>query len=287
MKEIIESIGKHGVNVYAVTEIIDGREETVRFHDHELGEEVASLRNIYSAAKAFTMAAIGFAYDDGLLKPEDSIGKIFGKLPEGSDPTWETVTVDNLLRHETGNRHGVDLDCTNMWTMTDGDWLAVFFSFKIEDKPGTPEGRHYSDINFYILSCIVTKLTGVPMQEYLRDKFFNPAKFREWSWSADPKGRAIGGTALYLSTLDLAKLGQLWLQRGIWNGQRLLSEEWVQMALDREYAFSCRSKARQSYYKTGMLGQIVIFSYKANRVLAIESYSRDLGKVIDDVCPME
>lgn len=283
MKELLEMIRKDNMRIYGITEVRKGVKETVYPNDYELHDSIATVRNIYSVSKAFTMAAVGFCFDDGLLKPSDSLGRIFGKLPQSASAGWADVNVDNLLRHETGCRRGDDLDASNLRDFTDGDWMEYILRKPIEEEPGKTE--RYSDINFFLLSCIVTKLTGMSMLDYMRQKFFNPTAFREVAWSADPEGRNLGGTALYISTDDMVKLGQLWLQRGMWNGRRLVSVKWIDLSLERSYAFSCRSRKAGTFYKTGMLGQILIFSYRDDYVLGVEAYSRQTGKLVDAAFP--
>ncbi len=283
MKDILDVIEKNGLRVYAVTVIRQGQKETVYPRDYELNSLVATVRNIYSVSKSFTMLGVGFCYDDGLLTPDTTIGDVFGTLPEGADPLWGDITVDNLLRHETGCLTGNDLDCENLRAYTDGDWLDYILYKKIEEEPGRIE--RYSDNNFFLLSCMITKLTGKSLADLMRKRFFNPAKFREAAWSSDPKGRSLGGTALYISTDDMAKLGQLWIQDGLWDGKRLISKEWVRLALERRYTFSRRSRTKQTYGKGGMLGQMLMFSYADQAVLAVESYAHDVEAIVNTVFP--
>lgn len=271
MQELIKQFEAEGRNVYSATVINDGVSETVRFKDYEYDPRAVSLRNIYSVAKVFTVTAIGFLYDEGKIRPEDTLKEIFDHLPEGSDPKWENVTVHNLLCHESGYLHGYDLDCDNIRELTeDEDWFAFLLRHPIEGTPGVDHS--YSDMNYYALSCIVSQITGKPMQDYLRVKFFNPAKVREWAWSADPLGRALGGTALYISSTDMAKLGQLWLQKGKWEGKQILSEEWVDLALKNQYELKPRDGDPMIVGKGGLFGQNLIVDYHRNRVVAFQSY---------------
>ena len=283
MEHILQVIDQFQAKVYGVTVVRDGVSRTVYPRDHELNDETATVRNIYSVAKTFTMAAVGFCSDAGLLRPEEKLSDVFPSFPADGDEQWKDVTVHQLLRHESGCRCGNDLDCENLRDYTDGDWVDYIFRKPIEDAPGTVS--HYSDIHFYLLSCAVTLRTGKPLTDWMREKLFNPAGFREAAWSTDPQGRALGGTGLYLSTGDVAKLGQLWVDRGVWNGKRLLSEEWIDRALEQEYALTCRDKEKQTYYKNGMFGQTLLFSMADRTVLAMESYTGTLNRILDELYP--
>ncbi len=271
MQELLKRFEAEGRNVYSATVINNGVAETKFFKDYEINPSAVCLRNIYSVAKAFTVTAVGFLYDEGKIRPTDTLRDIYGKLPDGTDPKWYDVTVHNFLSHETGYLHGYDLDCQNLRDFTDkDDWFEFLLSHPIEGTPGVDHA--YTDMNFYGLSCIVTKITGRPLQDYMRDKFFNPAKFREWAWSADPMGRALGGTALYVSTADMAKLGLLWLQRGKWEGKQILSEEWIDWALQNKYELKPCDGDPLVVAKGGMFGQELRIDYRRQRVIAFESY---------------
>lgn len=288
MEKILQLIQKHGVCVYSVTEVEEGRSRTVNLRDCSLGD-LPVCRNIYSVAKAFTMAAVGLLYDEKKLRMEDTIGEVLGPLPAGCDPKWAEVTVDDLLRHKTGYDKSLDsikaydLDCHDLRRFTDGDWLPFILSRPITGRHG--EEGSYTDTGYYVLSRMVARRAGMPMQDYLRERLFNPLGFRDWAWYACPMGHAYGGTGLVMSSTDMAKLGQLWLQLGQWEGRRILSEEWVHLALERHYVFSRLREGRELFCKGGMYNQRLIFSYDENRVLSILSYTHDIDLVLEELYP--
>ena len=85
-----------------------------------------------------------------------------------------------------------------------------------------------------MLSAIVQKLTGETVQEYLNPRLFEPLGIVEPIWGMSPEGVNLGAGGIAVRTEDLAKLGQLYLQGGTWNGERLLSEQWVEAATSRQ-----------------------------------------------------
>ena len=83
----------------------------------------------------------------------------------------------------------------------------------------------------YLVSVIVSKAVGEPMSEYLNRKLFNPLGIKKWIWEKSPQGYDCGGWGLFLNLESFAKMGQFMLQRGEWNGKRLLNEEWFDVAM--------------------------------------------------------
>lgn len=285
----LQAIQEHGLDIYSVTEIWNGESKTVNVRENAFSN-TPICRNVYSVSKAFTMAAVGFLWDEKKLRLDDTLGDVFGTLPEGSDPKWAEVTIEDLLLHKTGYEaqkdsiQATDLDGCDLRQYTKGDWLAFILGRPITGKHGV-DGS-YTDTGFYVLSRVVAKIAGVPMQDYMREKLFNPLQVRDWAWFACPLGHAYGGTGLVISSTDLAKLGQLWLQKGKWDGKQILSEEWIRYALERPLTFyRLRGDHRNVFCKTGMRGQRLIFSYDENRVIAILSYTREIDKVEDALYP--
>ena len=250
--EMVAEIRAREMNVFSVTEILNGESRSVTI------KEDTFCRNVYSVSKAFTMAAIGFLFDEGKIKPSDTVEDIFKKLPEGADERWYEVTVHDLLRHRTGLTESMDVDCAQTLEKAKDGWLEYIFRLRLNGIRG--ETCQYTDAVFYLLSRAVSALTGKTLCDYLREKLFLPLNFREFAWSSCPHGYSSGGSGLYISCQDMAKLGKLWLGGGVYNGKRLLSEEWVRAAVENDYAFSLRDEKYKGYYKTGAMGQILYFS---------------------------
>ncbi len=278
---IAEYARKNNLCMYSVTEYKDGEMKHIVLNG-------SGCTNVYSVSKAFTMAAIGFLYDEGKIKMTETVGELFGPLPEGSDKKWEKVTVHDLLRHRTGTTSGwVDIDDENSHSARTADWLAPIFAVKIDGVTG--ETYNYTDDNYYLLSRIVSLKSGMNTNDYLFEKLYLPLGFNDLAWGTCPKGYSVGGSSLYMKSNDVIKLGKLWLDKGMWDGKRIISEEWCRLAVENNYAFSCRSEERQGYYKTGANGQILYFSYYDNEVIAFNTYmnSDDRTVIVDKFFPIE
>jgi len=239
-------------------------------------------QNSYSIAKAYTVAAIGMLFDRGLLTTDEKICDIFrDELPAEMDPMWEEMTVHHLLKHRAGFDWGyLDIDAEDHTHKAGDDYLGYLFKTKLVFCPG--KEYRYSDAAFYLLSRVFSKKTGEKMDEYLLEHLFYPLEFREMAWSKCPAGYPMGATGLYVYTEDLAKLGEVYLNRGNYHGKRIISEEWADIVIREGYEFG--KTAGGGYCKGGAFGQMLIFYPKKNRVVAYHSFDgEDLISYLDSI----
>ena len=111
----------------------------------------------------------------------------------------------------------------------------------------------------------------MPLDDYLRPMLMGKLKYREMGWSRCPKGHAMGATGLFLRVEDMTKLGMVYAQGGKWQGERLLSEEWITMCLERGYEFG---KIADGWYgKGGMFGQMLCFNVEKQCALAWQAHT--------------
>lgn len=237
-------------------------------------------QNVYSVAKFFTMTAIGILYDRGIVKPEDKLLDIIGKEIDYDipDKRWYDVTVDMLLTHREGLPVGfLDIDC-NPYNSFGNDFLKFTLQTELVFNPG--EDCKYSDGAFYLLSRIVSALTGQKLDYFLRKEYFEAIGISEAAFSCCPDGYPMGATGLYIASEDVAKAGVPYLNGGLYKGKRLLSEEWVKMAVEREYTLEW-DESKTILYKGGMCGQKVILCPGKNRCVSMESYGGNTAVVVD------
>ena len=268
MEKIVEKARGFGGAFYKITVIQDGVSET------SVITPANGAQNSYSIAKAYTVTAIGMLHDKGLISMDEKICDIFAdEIPEGIDEKWKEMTVHHVMKHRCGFCDGyLDIDAVDHSFISDGDYLKYLFNTKLMFTPGTE--FHYSDAAFYLLSRVFTKKSGVKMDDYLLEHLFSPLKFREMAWSKCPKGYPMGATGLYVYTEDVAKLGQLYLNKGVYNGKRIISEEWIDIVERYEYEFG--KTAGGGYAKGGAFGQMLAYYPKKNMVLAYHSYGGDI-----------
>lgn len=190
------------------------------------------FRNIcWSASKTFTATAVGFAVQDGLLSLDTKLVDVLDEsmLPETVSDTLASLDVYNLLRMSSGLKldpigaTGSLLEPTPTRTVLDGG-----FTF----APG--ERYKYNSHNTYLLAVMVASVTGKQVPEYLEEKLFKPMGIRNYYWDESAEGYCMGGWGLYITTESLAKMGQFFLQKGVWKGRRLLNADWIEQAMSAQ-----------------------------------------------------
>ena len=234
--------------------------------------------NCYSVAKAFTVTAIGMLYDKGLLTPQTLLKDILKSyLPHDIDDKWLKVTIHDLLLHKVGFGCGMlDIDCEDASMYPTNDYLNIVLSTKLKYEPGTV--HQYTDAAYYLLSRVVSELSGINLADFLRPILMDTLKFKEFAWSMCPKGYSIGATGLYIRTEDMVKLGILYLNNGLWNNEQIISKEWVNLVLQNGYEF--KQIGDGWYSKGGMCGQFLMFNYKLDKVIAVHSYDDDVRSTL-------
>lgn len=259
---IVRDLSNSGINLYDFA--MWTAENGVQSHRFQPSNR---CNNSYSVAKAFTMSAIGLLWDDGKLDVTDSLGKIFG------EPDWNDVTVEHALTHRIGYGQGhLDIDVEDISGYATDDFLKLSLSYPRPYAPG--EHYQYTDAAFYLLSRVVDHVSGEKLDSFLWKRVLRHMNFQEIAWSRCPREYPIGATGLYVSSHDMVKLGALYLNDGIWNGQRLISAEWVKLAEER--SFELHEMIPGVLGKGGMYGQAL--AYSPTKKVAFAWHAFDEGK---------
>lgn len=233
----------------------------------------------HSMCKSITGMAIGMLIEEEKLKLDENIYDIFSDHINAFSKIFRPViTVENLLTMTSGvtfNESGI---------VSGNDWLGSFLNASVNGKPGTE--FQYNSLNTYVLSAIITKRTGETLTEYLTPRLFGPLGITKYYWETCPKGITKGGWGLFLCAEDMAKLGQLYLQRGKWNGQQLVSEYWIEISTARHlktqndtygYGYQLWMEQRPgSFEYNGMLGQNVIIYPDMDMVLVTNAGNKEM-----------
>ena len=266
LEEIRTFIDKQPFNIIRLSQSYRGGAiETLEY------TPASACQNVYSVAKTFTMTALGLLYDRGLLRPDDKICDILrDELPEaGMDGRWRDATVGMALTHRLGLPAGfLDIDVTKSSTFT-RDFLRYLFTYPLACAPGT-EAR-YSDGAYYLLARVAEKKAGMTLDNFLWRELLTKLDFQEMAWSHCPQGHAIGATGLYIHAADMVKLGLIYLDGGLYRGERMLSREWVDLAVTHGFALDWDAQHR-FFHKGGMHGQILIVLPEQGRVVALQSF---------------
>ena len=182
---------------------------------------------LYSLSKSITATAIGMLVDEGLLDIDERLCDIFfDKAPEEKTHPAQKMTVRMLLNMSTGtyfNEAG-----SAMGT----DWERDFLHAPVKFEPGS--AFDYNSMNTYMLAAIVRRKTGDTLTRYLEQRLFEPLGIESHYWETCPNGTEKGGWGLSLTPESVAKVGQLYLNKGVWHtfwgDKRLISERWIEEA---------------------------------------------------------
>jgi CubicO group peptidase (beta-lactamase class C family) len=246
---------------------------------------------VYSLSKSFCSTAVGFAVEEGLLSPGERVLSFFPEY-EGAvkDEHCRAMTVRDLLTMRTGH----ETDTTGAM-IASPNWAETFLNLPVKYPPGT----HfvYNSGATYMLSALTQKRCGLPIVEYLKDRLFDPLGFSPVFWDRSPQGVNTGGWGFMVTVEDIAKFGLLYLNRGLWQGQRIIAESWVDQASlphadnsitggtadwSRGYGYQFW-RSRYGFRGDGAYGQYCLVLPEFDAVLALCSEAADMQGILDIV----
>jgi len=181
---------------------------------------------LHSLSKSFNSTAVGLAITDGKLSLDDPVLKFFpADAPAEPSENLKAMTVRDLLTMSCGHD-------TEPKAIGGAPSVRQFLAHPVVHKPGT----HflYNTMGSYTLSAIVTKATGQTTLEFLKPRLFEPLGIENPEWASSPEGNSLGGYGLKLCTEDIAKFGQLYLQKGKWQGKQLIPQSWIEQATSKQ-----------------------------------------------------
>lgn len=183
---------------------------------------------LFSDTKTFTQLAIGFMVKEGLITIDDKIADYFpDKLTENTSQHNRNLTIRHLLMMATGHP-GNAVHARGKFSDFKYDMLQEFFHSDNIDEAGTK--FQYENIASYVLSNLVSRLTGENIAQYLKPRFLDPLGITVDYYSTDDDDVCMGYSGFRITLEALAKVGQFFLNGGVWEGDRLLSKEWCEQA---------------------------------------------------------
>ena len=251
----------------------------------------ADPHTLFSLSKSFTSTAIGLLVAEGRLAVDDPVLGFFGDdAPPEPSANLRAMRVRHLLTMTTGHAK----DTTGPMAEQPGrTWVQGFLAQPVEYAPGT----HflYNTGATYMLSAIVQKLTGGRMIDYLQPRLFARLGIANPRWETSPQGIDVGGWGLSTTTADIAAFGQLYLQRGMWQGARILPETWVDAATAPQvdngpadnpdwgqgYGYQFWRCRHDAYRGDGAFGQYCVVMPDQDAVLAITGGLDDMQPPLD------
>src|SRR6516225_6977892 len=292
---------EQGIPSQAILSFIGGAEKDIDAlhsimllrHGHVVAEgwwapyHAQAPHSLFSLSKSFTSTAVGLAIAEGKLRLDDEVLKFFpDDAPKEPSNNLKAMRVSDLLRMSTGQQSEPPRTADQPWTKT-------FLAQPVPFKPGT----HflYNTSATYMLSAIVQKATGTTVLDYLGPRLFEPLGIEHPPWETSPQGITTGGYGLSIRTEDIARFGQLFLQKGEWNGKQLVPTSWVEAATARQTSNGSNPKSdwdqgygyqfwrcrHGAYRGDGAFGQYCIVLPEQDAVIAITSGVRDMQPVLN------
>lgn len=293
------------IDARGVLAFVDALESTPGVEPHSLmllrhGQVVAQgwwqpyaadrVHLLYSLSKSFTAAAVGIAVRENLIDLDATALSYFPELDaEITDERSRRIRVRHLLAMASGHREET-LDRARAADPT--NTVRGFLLTPPDEEPGSVFA--YNQPCTYTLASIVRRVSGGSLVEYLRPRLLDPLGIDDLAWRRDETGAELGYSGCYAPTSAIAALGQLYLQRGVWDGERILDEDWVAAATTTQvenpgeenpdwsqgYGFQFWM-ARHGFRGDGAYGQFCVVLPEQDVVLAITGQSLDMQAVLD------
>ncbi len=252
--------------------------------------DAANKHTLYSLSKSFTSSAIGFLVSEGKISVDDQVIKFFPEhTPVEVSDNLRALKIKHLLTMNTG--HDTDT-LPVMFAKENQSWIKTFLNHPVIHQPST----HflYNTGATYMLGAIVHKISGQILEEYLEPRLFAPLGIKNYDWEKSPQGLNTAGYGLRIKTEDIAKLGQLYLQKGKWQDKQLLPEAWIAEATQKQTASQGGDndwsqgygyqfwRCKPGFYRgDGAFGQFCMIMPEQDAVLAMTCESFDLQKTMN------
>jgi CubicO group peptidase (beta-lactamase class C family) len=245
---------------------------------------------LYSLSKSFTAAAVGLAVAEGLIDLDMPVVDYFPEFEADiTDERSRRILVRHVLAMASGHH---DETIERAHALDPENLVRGFLLLPPDSEPGTVFA--YNQPCTYALGAIVRRVTGASMLDYLRPRLLDPLGIEQAAWVTDGSGGELGFSGLHATTESVAKLGQLYLQKGEWEGRRILSQAWVEEATrahianpqwenpdwQQGYGFQFWM-ARHGYRGDGAYGQFCVILPEQDIVLAMTGQSIDMQAVLD------
>ncbi len=246
---------------------------------------------LWSLSKSFNSTAVGLAVAEGKLSLDDPVLKFFpAAAPADPSDNLKAMRVRDLLTMSGGH------DTEPKFNIESGPSVKEFLAHPVTHPPGT--WFRYNTPGSYLLSAIVTKATRQSVLDYLKPRLFEPLGIEHPQWGTSAEGYNLGGYGLFVRTEDIAKFGQLYLQKGKWHGKQLLPAKWVEAATAKQvenskapsgknpdwrqgYGFQFWRCQHNAYRGDGRDGQICLVMPEQDAVLAITAQTGQMQTELD------
>lgn len=255
-----------------LTAIAVARGGAVRGEAYAPGREAADPQPVWSVTKSVVSALVGIAVDEGLFSRDTPMTEVFGEVAAHHPD----LTVEDLLTMRSGLDLG-DSEAGLRRFGASGDWVAAVFERPAAAPPG--ERFRYCSACVHLLTAALDRATG-GLADWAEERLFAPLGFGEVTWERAPDGVPIGGWGLHLTVAQMARLGQLYLDDGSWEGQQLVPADWIEASVTPHAAAGGPFEAAEVGYgylwwvqeagfaATGRGGQLIVVVPRSDLVVA-------------------
>jgi len=206
--------------------------------------------NIMSVSKSFLSALIGIALRDGILT--DINQKMLSFFPEHVYPGMDNRKEDITIRHLLMMRAGIDHERNNYLPIyLSNNWIKTTIGLPLINDPGA--SFHYNTFQTHLLSVILTKASGISTRKFAQNTLFQPMNISVHQWEQDPQGYYFGGNSMHFTPRDMATLGYLYLQNGMFEGIQIVPVDWIEQSLTNYTNFKANSWGDLKNYNYGYL----------------------------------
>ena len=240
--QALEQVSRNGEDWPRLHSLLISQHGKLVFERYFNGHQPDRLENVKSISKSILSALIGIAIDRGDINSLDvTLNDYFGaQLQELGDSERSAITLKHLLTMQAGLRSTSNGNY-GAWVASE-NWIDAVIESPLDAGPG--QQMVYSTGNTHLLSAILTRATGRSTLDYAREVLARPLGFELAAWPRDPQGIYFGGNDMELTPRQLVSIGELYLNGGQYDGQQIVSPEWVQDSL----AAHVRSENDQSRY---------------------------------------
>lgn len=278
LKRFFEKIKQKDYEIHALEIFKDGE---IKLRLAQSPYSCSDTPEVYSLSKTVTATVMGIAADQGFLSPEDYVLKYFPDI-ETDCEYFHRMKIKHLLSMNTGQGGGI---MNHM--LTSDNAPKSFFSFNPAYEPGSY--FTYNTGATCLLGIIVSRAVGMDFFDYAAENLFYPLDIHSAYWLKCCDGNYQGGTGLHISTDDIMKIFRMYLDGGIWNGKRILSESWIKAATSpvpghthkgtqewvSQYGYQIWLQENGIYRGDGALGQLAIVIPEKNAIVVMQSHLLD------------
>ncbi|HYX31292.1 MAG TPA: serine hydrolase, partial [Pyrinomonadaceae bacterium] len=225
LADALHAIRQHDVNIHSLLLVRNGY---VILDAYFFPFDKTSLHDVASVTKTVTSTLTGVAIDRGKISSvNEPVVTLFPKRTiANNDDRKARVRIENLLTMTSGLAcQPNDNELTLHQMMNSKDWVQYMLDLPMASEPGSD--FVYCSGGMHLLSGILSKATGMSALEFARRSLFEPLGIHDVIWPTDPNGNNHGWGDLHLHPRDMAKIGYLWLQHGVWDEKQIVSANWV------------------------------------------------------------